>query len=57
MVLLPPPIRQHPIESLLAAGLLLALLIGASADPQNSVPNQSVSACAAPGCNGVKPPT
>jgi hypothetical protein len=56
MVLLPPAIRQHPLESLLAAGLLLALLIGASADPQNSVSNQSVTECAGHSCTAPKPP-
>jgi hypothetical protein len=56
MVLLPPTIRQHPLESLLAAGLLLALLIGASTDPQNAVSNQATNTCAGHSCAAPKPP-
>jgi hypothetical protein len=56
MILLPPAIRQHPVESLIAAALLLALLVGASKVEPNSEPNQKVIACTAPACGGVKPP-
>jgi len=44
MVLLPPTLREHPVESLLAAGLLLALLIGASNVAPDPQPNQPVTA-------------
>ncbi len=44
MVLLPPTLREHPVESLLAAGLLLALLVGASSVAPNPQPEQPVSA-------------
>ncbi|MEJ1968078.1 MAG: hypothetical protein WDN03_05460 [Rhizomicrobium sp.] len=53
--MLPPQIRQHPIETLIAAGLLLALLVGASQQP-NSQSNPPVSACAGHGCMAAKPP-
>jgi hypothetical protein len=44
MVLLPPTLREHPVESLLAAGLLLALLVGASNVSPNPEPDQPVKA-------------
>jgi hypothetical protein len=55
MVILPPAIREHPIESLIAMGLLLALLVGANTAQPNPEPHQKVSACAPTGCTPVKP--
>jgi hypothetical protein len=44
MVILPPTLREHPVESLLAAGLLLALLVGASTVAPDSQANQPITA-------------
>jgi len=55
MVILPPAIREHPIESLIAMGLLLALLVGANAAQPNPEPPQKVSTCAPGGCTALKP--
>lgn len=56
MVLLPPAIREHPVESLIAIGLLLVLLVGASNAQPNPEPGQKVSACGTAGCGAPKPP-
>ena len=50
MVILPPVIREHPIESLIAMGLLLALLVGANTAQPNPEPSQKVSTCVPAGC-------
>jgi hypothetical protein len=52
----PGPLREHPLESLLAAGLLLFLLIGASdGGVQNPQQNQAVSACQTANCATARP--
>ena len=56
MVLLPPAIREHPVESLIAVGLLLVLLVGASNAQPNPEPGQKVSACSTADCGAAKPP-
>jgi len=55
MVLLPPAIREHPIESLIAMGLLLGLLVGASNVAPNPEPSQKVSTCSPVTCAAAKP--
>ncbi|HXC53967.1 MAG TPA: hypothetical protein VNU97_01605 [Rhizomicrobium sp.] len=53
---LPQNLRQHPLESLLAAGLLLTLVIGASdRDSQKTQSNQTVSACHRSSCTTQTP--
>jgi hypothetical protein len=45
-VRLPRSLLDHPIESAIAAGLLLTLLLGAAdTAPQKAAQNQSSSAC------------
>ncbi len=49
-------LREHPVESLLAAGLLILLLVGASdGAAQNPQQNQSVSACPTTNCGPARP--
>ncbi len=53
---LPKQLLDHPLESFIAAGLLLTLLIGASdGASQNLQQNQSVSACGTHACLITKP--
>jgi len=51
---LPLAIREHPVESLIAVGLLLALLVGANDARPNPEPRQKVSTCGPVGC-ALKP--
>ncbi len=56
IVRMPQSLREHPVEALLAAGLLLALL-AATGEPrsENVVQNQIVPACAVVNCAADQP--